>query len=114
MPGCAELYVILSSLPDGKGSIRRTRLARRTYSGSGERWAQLLRLGRGGAEGAWLPLPSLIEINYSIREFRRREQTASGLMRDPGGLDVASSGEGARVLVERRDQRAPRKGRKWF
>ena len=74
----------------------------------------LLRLRRGGAAGAWLRLPSLIEIDYRIRGFRRREQTTGGLVRDPGRLDVTSLGEGARVGVERRDQRAPRKGTKGF
>jgi hypothetical protein len=33
---------------------------------------------------------------------------------DPCGFDVAPFGEGARVLIERRHQRAPRKGRKRF
>jgi len=66
-----------------------------------------LRLRRGGAAGAWLRFPSLIEIDYRIRGFGHREQTTSGLMRDPCSLDVTGLGEGARVVVERRDQRAP-------
>jgi len=75
--------------------------------------AQLLRFGgRGGAAGAWLRLPSLIEINYSIRGLRHGEQPTSGLMRDPGGLDVTGLGEAGCVIVQRRDQRAPRKGTK--
>jgi len=56
----------------------------------------------------------MIEIDYRSRGFRRHEQTTSGLMRDPGSLDVTSLGEGARVVVERGDQRAPRKGTKGF
>jgi hypothetical protein len=66
-----------------------------------------MRLGRGVAAGAWLWLPSLIEINYRIGGFGHDEQPTSGFMRHPGRLDVTGLGEGACVVVERRDQRAP-------
>jgi hypothetical protein len=62
---------------------------------------------RGGAAGAWLGLPSLIEIDYRMRGFRDHEQPTSGFMRHPGRFDVTSLGEGACVVVEQRDQCAP-------
>ncbi|NOQ85153.1 MAG: hypothetical protein GQ551_14190 [Myxococcales bacterium] len=61
-----------------------------------------------------LQLPSLIEIDYRVRWFRHDEQATSRLVGDPGCLDVTGLGEGCGMLVERRDQRAPRKGRKGF
>jgi hypothetical protein len=56
----------------------------------------------------------LIEINYRIRGSRHGEQPTGGFMRDPGRLDVTGLSEGCCVLVERRDQRAPRKGTNGF
>ncbi|MBW2552347.1 MAG: hypothetical protein JRE73_16660 [Deltaproteobacteria bacterium] len=68
----------------------------------------------GSAAAARLRLPSLIEINYRIRGLRHDEQPTSGFMRDPGCGDVTGLGEGCCVVVERRDQRAPRQGTKGF
>jgi len=75
-PDLVSLYVIVSTLPDGKRSIRRTRLVRRTCSGFSERSAQFLRLVRGGAAGALRlpPLPSatrpLDELCVPPKHFR--------------------------------------------
>jgi hypothetical protein len=59
-----------------------------------------------------LRLPSLIEIDHRDCRLRGLKEPTRRLVRDPGRLDVASSGEGCGVLVERRDQRTPRKGTK--
>jgi hypothetical protein len=66
-----------------------------------------LRQGRGGESAACLRLPSQVEINYRVRGPRRRKQPTSGVVRDPGRLNVTGLSESDCMFVERRDPRAP-------